>query len=243
MIRRLLPWLLVAVAVAAFAAALLRPDAVARRLGLGEAVAARQQARWEAEMRGHLRRLDATTPVGATVFVGASTVQGLNAAAVRACHANLGVGGETAARLADRIGGYRSIRSASAVVAMTGLNDVLRGEDAGIGGSFRRLLGAVPAGTPVILSSLPRLSPAVRDAERRAAAVARANALARAACADRAGCRFVDLHGAMSGHAALWDPDGIHLNSAGYALWSRLLREALAEAGVGEAPCQGAGGG
>ena len=241
--RPLLPWLLILLLTVAFAAALWRPDATARRLGLREMVAERQHEFWLGRMRAHHRRLDATTPAGATIFLGASTVQGLNAARVRACNANFGIGSERAGELVERIGDYRSVQRAGAIVLMTGLNDVLRGEGAGLAPHYRRLIAALPAGTPIIWSSLPRLSPGVADGREHAAAVARANRLARAACATRADCRFVDLHGDMSDAAALTEPDGIHLNPAGYALWSRLVRDALAAAGVGEAPCTGEGGG
>lgn len=244
MLRRpLLPWLLLLLLSLAFVAALWRPDGVARRLGLGQLVAERQQDLWLGRMRAHHRRLDASTPAGATVFLGASTVQGLNAARVRACSVNFGIGGERAPELVERIGDYRSLRRASAIVLMTGLNDVLRGDDAGLDDDYRRLLAALPPGTPVVWSSLPKLSPAVAAGRERAAAVMRANRLARAICATRANCRFVDLHGDMTDPAAFTASDGIHLDSAGYALWSRLLRDALAAAGVAEAPCTGASGG
>lgn len=237
--RPLLPWLLLILVSAAFVAALWRPDGVALRLGLAPLVAERQHDLWLRRMHAHHLRLDATTPTGATVFLGASTVQGLNAARVRACSANFGIGGERSHELAERIGDYRSLRQASAIVVMTGLNDVLAGDDAELADHYRRLLAALPVHTPVIWSSLPRLSPEVAIGRARAAAVARANRLARAACAMRANCRFVDLHGDMPAPAAFTDADGIHLNSAGYALWSRLLRDALTAAGVSEAPCTG----
>lgn len=243
MLQRSGPWVVALVAVALAAATLWRPDGVARRLGLGAAVAARQHDAWRQQLRAHYRRLDSNTPAGATIFLGASTVQGLNAARVRACHANFGIGGETARQLAGRLGDYRSLDAAAAIVVMTGLNDVLRGDDIDLADSYRRLLDRLPAGPPIVLSSLPRLSPATERGRALAPAVARANAQARAACASHPNCRFVDLHGAMSPLVTLTERDGIHLDAAGYALWSRLLRDALDAAGVGEGPCRDAGSG
>lgn len=238
MLRRLGPWLVALVAVALAAATLWRPDSVARRLGLGAVVAERQHDAWRQQLRAHHRRLDSNTPAGATIFLGASTVQGLNAARVRACHANFGIGGETARELVGRLDDYRSLDGAAAIVVMTGLNDVLRGDDTDLADSYRRLLARLPAGPPIILSSLPRLSPATERGRALASTVARANEQARAACASRRNCRFVDLHGAMSPLVTLTERDGIHLDAAGYALWSRLLRDALAVAGVDERPCR-----
>lgn len=231
---RLLPWLLFAGALAAFAVALWRPDEVGWRLGLGEHLAARQDASWERRLRAHYRRLDGNTPAGAVVFLGASSIQGLNASAVRSCTASFGIGGETAGELAERVGDYRALDRAAAVVVMTGLNDVLRGDGAAVGPAARRLLAALPPGVPVILSSTVRLPDAARGGELR-----RINAAMRAACAAHRTCRFVDLQAAMGDPAALIERDGLHLSPAGYALWARQLRAALDAAGVADRACGG----
>ena len=229
--RAWLPWLLLAAALLALAVTLWRPDAVAWRLGLGDQLAERQNRLWQGRLRAHYRRLDGSTPAGAVVFLGASSVQGLNASAVRSCTASFGIGGESAAQLAARVGDYRALDRAGAVVVMTGLNDVLRGDGATVGASVARLLAALPAGTPVLLSSTARIADPAR-----AAAVDRANAAMRAACRRHAACRFVDLQAAMT-DPALLEPDGIHLSPAGYALWARLLRAALDDAGVPDRAC------
>jgi lysophospholipase L1-like esterase len=237
--RRALPWLLFLLAAAAFVAALWRPDAVARRLGFGDMVSERRHAQWAARLHAHYRRLDANAPPGATLFFGASTVQGLAAARVAACAVNFGIGGETAAELAKRLPSYGSLKRAKAVVIGTGLNDVLRGQDRDIGLIYRRLLAAVPAEAPVILAGLQPLAPGSAAARDHAVAVTRANRAAAAACAARKNCTFVRLDGAVPTRAALWEPDGIHLGPAGYELWSRLLRDALARAGAAGEPCAG----
>lgn len=229
---RLLPWLLFAAALAALAVALWRPDEVGWRLGLGERLAARQDAVWERRLRAHYRRLDGSTPAGAVVFLGASSIQGLNASAVRSCTASFGIGGETADELAERVGDYRALDRAAAVVVMTGLNDVLRGDGAAVGPAVRRLLAALPPGVPVILSSTVRLADPTRGA-----ALAPVNVAMRDACRADPRCRFVDLAAAMADPVTLIEPDGIHLNPAGYALWARLLREALDGTGVADRAC------
>jgi len=237
--RTPIPWLLFAFAAAAFAAALWRPDAVAWHLGLGEVAGERRQQVFARQTHLHLRRLDANTPRGAVLFVGASTVQGLNASRVAACHANFGIGGETTAQVARRLPDYRSLRTAGAVVMSVGLNDALSGDVADIDRSYRRLLDAVPAGIPVVMSSVQPPSPDHPRAASLGPAVDRTNRAASAACAARAGCVFVDFYGAVPRGSALWEPDGIHLSPAGYALWARLLRDGLRRAGVAGGPCMG----
>lgn len=238
MTARLLPWLLFAAALLALAVTLWRPDEVAWRLGLGDQLSERQNRLWQGRLHAHYRRLDGSTPAGAVAFLGASSIQGLNAAAVRACTVNFGIGGETAGQLVDRIGDYRSLDRAAAIVVMTGLNDVLRGRGAMLEDSYRRLLSALPADRTVLLSSIQHLSPGHRLAD----AVASANAAARRACASRNGCTYVDLHGAMAGRTGLWERDGTHLNAAGYALWSELLRDSLAATGNADRQCPNSGG-
>lgn len=230
--RHRLPWLLLLGALVALGTALWRPDEVALRVGLGEQLSERQNQLWQRRLRDHYRRLDGSTPPGAVVFLGASSIQGLNAAAIHSCTASFGIGGETAAQLVERVGDYRSIERAAAVVVMTGLNDVLSGDGAAVGGHISRLLAALPVDTPVIMSSTVRLPPGDR-----ASAVENANTAMRAACAARPGCRFVDLHGAMSDPVPLIAADGIHLNSLGYRLWANLLRAALDDAGVPDRVC------
>jgi hypothetical protein len=192
---------------------------------------------WLAQMRGHLVRVDRNTPAGATLFFGSSSVQGLNAAMIRPCSANFGIGHETARELGDRMPAYRSIAEARAVVVATGLNDVLRGSDSDLAASYRSILAAVPAGTPVVMSSLQRLAPDSMAGQRHARRVDRANVAARQACATNGDCVFVDLAGQMDGERSWWEADGIHLSAAGYELWAELLDDALGRAGVSRMQC------
>jgi len=221
-------------AVAAVLAAVL----AATQLG-GDRPAAGKRTYWLAQMRGHLARVDGHTPGGATLFFGGSTVQGLNASTVRACSANFGIGHETARELAGRIGGYRSLADARAVVIATGLNDVLRGADGDLAASYARILAAVPPDVPVVMSSLQDLAPGSAAARTHAAAVRRANEAARAACEKRPQCNFFNFGGEMPKQSSLWEADGIHLNAAGYRLWSTLLRRELDRAGANDGPCSG----
>lgn len=236
---RLLPWLLLIAALAAFGAALWRPDDLALRLGLAPLVAERRDELWQHRLRAHDRRLDASAPAGATILLGDSNVQGLNGSRVGACTVNLGIGGETSAQLAVRVGDYASLERAAVIVVLTGLNDVLRGRAADLAASLRRLLAALPPGTPLLLTSLPRLAPASPAGRAHGDAVARANEIIATLCRARPGCRLVDLHHAMTAPAALMEADGIHLNPAGQALWVGLLRQELAAAGVADRSCAG----
>jgi lysophospholipase L1-like esterase len=43
----------------------------------------------------------------------------------------------------------------------------------------------------------------------------------------------------MDTPAAFLEPDGVHLNPAGYAVWARVLRESLDAASVPDRSCAG----
>ncbi|MFC3712489.1 SGNH/GDSL hydrolase family protein [Sphingoaurantiacus capsulatus] len=230
---RWLPWLIVAALVAALGAALWRPEAVARRLGFDDRIGEAKRDRWQADMRGQYARLDRSVPAGALLFIGDSHVQGLNAAQVGSCTASFGIGGETARELTARVAELTSLDRAAAVVVQIGTNDVLRGEDDRLADSYYRLLAALPADRPVLLSSLPRTVPGSAHAFQ----AVRGSGAARAACSRRPNCHFVDLAAAMDEPEKLLEDDGVHLNPAGYALWARVLRETLDKVGVADKSC------
>lgn len=231
---RWLPWVMLAGALVALGTALWSPDATAVRLGFGERLEARQNDLWQRRLRAHYRRLDGTAPAGATIFLGASSIQGLATSRVRSCSVSFGIGGETSTELAARVGDYRSLDRAAAIVVMTGVNDVLRHRGGDVGPAARRLLAALPPHVPVLLSSTARLADPLRSGGGGMTAV---NLALRDACSARKSCRFVDLYGAMKTPATLLEADGIHLNPQGYSLWISLLRRELDAAGVPDRPC------
>jgi lysophospholipase L1-like esterase len=178
-------------------------------------------------LRDMHRQMDATVPAGATVFLGDSHTYGLVTSTVVHGGVKFGTGGQTSGELLEEMRGLSCLARASRIVVMTGTNDVLQGSVDGLEAAYRAILAAVPAGVPVIMSSIPPLqAPDLREPARRAAEAARS------ACAADPRCTFVDAHAALSSDGkplpgVLWD--GVHLSSEGYRIWAALLRRALTE--------------
>jgi lysophospholipase L1-like esterase len=165
-------------------------------------------------------RMDAAVPDGAVVFLGDSNTFTLVAAAVAPIAVNFGMGALRSDQLLDFLPTYRCLARAAAVSIMVGTNDIFDGRAEGLEDRYAAILAKIPAGIPVVFSSVPPL--AVNPDQARRASVA-----LRAVCEDDWRCRFVDLHAALDGAPDALTPDGVHLSETGYAVWIRLLREAL----------------
>jgi lysophospholipase L1-like esterase len=183
-------------------------------------------------------RLD-PAPAGAVLFVGSSSIRLWHTLAAdfpELPTINRGFGGSEIADsvyFAEQlIGPYRP----RAIVMYAGGNDLADGKSpARVRDAFsafvtqaRRWAGLVPL---AYLSIKPNLS-----RHRQLPQIRQANALIRA-CAEQRGVDFLDIHAPMLGadgaaHPRWFDDDGLHLNAAGYALWTGVVRDWLASRGL-----------
>ena len=178
-------------------------------------------------------------PADAVLFVGSSSIRLWHTLAAdfpEVPTINRGFGGS---QIADSVyfaeqlvGPYRP----QAVVMYAGGNDLADGksptEVRDAFGAFvtqvRRWAGQVPF---AYLSIKPNLS-----RRRQLPRIRQANGLIRA-CAAARGVDFLDVHAPMLGADGQADPrwfgdDGLHLNAAGYALWTSVVRDWLARQGL-----------
>ncbi|MFT3735377.1 MAG: GDSL-type esterase/lipase family protein [Rhodocyclaceae bacterium] len=137
---------------------------------------------------------------------------------------NFAIGGETAVNLAARILRYSSLKQASAIVLLSGRNDMQQGlpMDAVVQ-AFTRMLAELPANVPVSLIGVPPAREvANKVAQRRAL-----NVQLQRLCAARAGCRYVSPESLASEDGQLqvqYDAgDGIHLGIEGYRVLTGLI--------------------
>ena len=163
----------------------------------------------------HQRR-DRQVPPGADVFLGDSLTASMVVANVSPVAVNFGIGGQRTDHLLEFLPSLHSLGRAGRVFLMIGTNDVVQGRTAGLHERYDRLLAALPAGVPVVMSS----APPVRGREVQATQAA---ADARAACSKVARCTFVDVHAALRGDPEVLEEDGVHLSAHGY----EVLRKAL----------------
>ena len=177
-------------------------------------------------------------PRGAVLFVGSSSIRlwhSLEQDMAPRAVINRGFGGAGLAdvvRYADRI---VSSYEPSAVVLYAGENDLAPPASAAtpeaVGRMLEDLIAAVRSAgleVPILFLSI-KPSPARWD---RWEVLARANEIVAAMAADDPGLHFIDVASplvAPSGEPdpALYAADGLHLNDAGYAAWSAIVRDAL----------------
>ncbi len=183
------------------------------------------EARRTTFLRSLHQHMDATVQPGAKVFLGDSITYGLILSNVTTGGVKFATGGHNSQALLQEMRGLTCLARASVVVITIGTNDVLEDRVEGIEDRYRQILATVPAGVPVVLSSIPPIeAPELRERARQAVEAARV------ASATRPRCAFVDLWAALSEGGAplpgvLWD--GIHLSAHGYTKWASLLRAAL----------------
>jgi len=144
--------------------------------------------------------------------------------------ANRGIGGDTVAQLAERIG--TAIDSPRAVCLLAGTNDLQRGEPKdpdSIARRFRALIAQIrerDANVPILINSvMPR-------AAKFADPIGIINSRYRE-IADEFNATYLDLWPVLAAPdrslRSELTPDGLHLNADGYREWLRLLRPALEE--------------
>jgi lysophospholipase L1-like esterase len=176
---------------------------------------------------------DPQVPAGAVIFIGDSLTQGLLVSEVTPLGVNYGIGGDNVGGAIQRVPHYKSLAKASAVVLAIGINDLSWRDDDRVLADYERLLATVPPGPRIIVSALlPVVSPteAIRlenAPDRLAAFNARLRVLAEARGAFflDAGPALADASGML--RAEYHVGDGLHLNAAGYAIWTSHLRQAV----------------
>lgn len=184
-------------------------------------------------MRYH-ERMDGNVPEGAVLFIGDSITQGLCVAAVSERGVNYGIGSDTTVGVAHRLPRYTSIARASAVVLAIGVNDLRRRDNEAILERMAQLIETISGQAPLVVSAVLPLDERVSSIDAgRNERIAALNRGVAALCAQQAGCVFVDVSATLSdaqGNLAEEHHvgDGVHLNTAGYALWIDALRDAIA---------------
>ena len=210
------------IAALAFFAPHLLPDQ-SWRLGLNPP----EPTAYVAERHRYLVNLDAQGEPGGIVLIGTSHLEGLDPALLGRPVRNYAIGTDTLRNIAARVGDYRNLGNARAIVLHGGYNDIkYRNVDA-IVADYGAVLATLPPETPII--SLPLLPVADEGLRSTITAI---NAGIAQRCEADARCTFVDwterlvdADGGLS--PALERGDGVHLNRAGYRALAAGLRPAL----------------
>ncbi|MFC3050803.1 SGNH/GDSL hydrolase family protein [Kordiimonas pumila] len=180
----------------------------------------------------HYNRLDGNIEPGAILFIGSSSVAGMNVSDITNRAVNLGIGGEKSDQTLARMQAYQSVDQAAAVFLAIGFNDLKAGRDAGaVAATIHQILELIPEGIPLVLSSVQVLlqkSAGLPEPEAFNHKVRALNSTLAAMCEKRGLCTFVDINrlGCVEGVVAkdLRENDGIHLNFAGYNCFKNILK-------------------
>lgn len=174
-------------------------------------------------LRAHLI-LERFVPASAVVMFGDSLLQRTEIKfAGEHPIANFGIAGDTSAGVLDRMPRYKSLKSASAVILESAINDLGFGPeyDARVVSNYSRMLRLIARGTPVyIIGPLPvneRANPAFTGYNAR---LAKISVELQALCKRTPSCRFIRPDGFANQQGDLRDNlrkrgDAVHLSPQG----------------------------
>lgn len=169
--------------------------------------------------------MDASVPAGASIFLGDSITQGLATAAVAPYSVNYGIGSATTTELLGNIAKYQSLKRASAIFLMIGINDIGHEKTEVLAAKLAAINDVLPNDIPIIWSGI---MPAYRK-NIDPAKITSANGVIRDLCDARNLCTYVDTHSLFSKGGQDLFRDGLHPNDQGYAVWIDALRKTFQE--------------
>lgn len=178
-------------------------------------------------------RMDGSVPGGAIVFLGDSIVQALVTSAVADRTVNYGIGADTVGGLRARLPVYESLNEARAIVLSIGVNDLWYREPHEIIPRYDALLSELPSHVPVVANAVFPVMEGFGVTAGTSAKVLQLNKAFATLTDAYPNIHFIDHHARFTNdsgelNAEYHIGDGLHLNSAGYAVWIDVLQQALA---------------
>lgn len=174
-------------------------------------------------------------------FIGDSITASLDTSSLAPGSFNMGMGGDRAEWLVERVGTYTFLENASCIVMMMGINDISAGlKPDGIAADMEAIAGRLPA-VPLVLSAVLPVGEGVTlgPGEVSNAPVDELNGRLEKWCEVAEACHFVPQPPAMKTDGEVaggLTTDGVHLTYDGYALWRAALADGLAAAGCTAVP-------
>jgi lysophospholipase L1-like esterase len=189
------------------------------------------------QMLASHKRMDATVPSNATVFIGDSITAGLATSAVAAYSVNYGIGSDTTFGVLNRLPWYKSLHSANAIIIAIGVNDLPRRDNDSILLNYKKILDLLPHNTTVIVSAILPVDERVARLQAYNSRITAINTALQHLVAQYSHTVFINCSDALQGadgnlSTAYHSGDGIHLSAAGYQTWINQLKQTLDEAGV-----------
>lgn len=170
------------------------------------------------------------------LFLGSSSVQGLNVSYIGTEMVNLGIGGECISQLSKRIRSYTSIGKARAIVINTGHNDLVHDSPHAIADRLKEeILDRLPAQTPLILVGIQPFQKEIfaKHPTRSNTNITILNKLYQSICEGRQNCQYIDLGSTLNTaqqpctQTEAYEKDGLHLSPLGYQCWQASIEQAM----------------
>lgn len=179
------------------------------------------------------RQADSRSRPGSLLFIGDSLIRKLDTSSIADRTLNLSISGETTARLLQRIGDYRSLRTARGLVLGVGVNDLRFRSIPEAVEKFASILARIPQGMPVIVVGVLPVDEQVRK-KIRSSDTRRLNEGFASLCAQRPRCHFVPpspqlMDAAGNLRAAAHNGNGLHLSVLGHDLYWAEVNRAVAQ--------------
>ncbi len=184
------------------------------------------------EITNYHKRLDASIPSNATIFIGDSITQGLATSAVSDLSVNYGIGSDTTLGVLQRLPMYKSINTAKAVVIAIAVNDLpIRNNDKIIY-NYKKILDYIPQSTKVVVSAVLPIDEKIRSFSSSNKRISKLNASLKKLTVNYDNVVFIDSSSLLQDNDSnlkneFHTGDGIHLSTAGYKIWINQLKEAL----------------
>ncbi len=202
------------------------------RLGLSEP---QEFTRNYHELLAFHKRMDGNLLKGSVVFIGDSITQGLAVSAVTPLSVNYGIGNDTTVGVLNRVGKYRSLNSAKAVVLAVGINDLKRRDPAEILENYNTILTKIPPGVEVVICAVKPVDWRVRQASGRTLQRIDLVNAGLKRLSDRwpntqfltVNDKLADAEGNLVREYHIGD--GVHLSAAGYEVWIKELRRVISQ--------------
>ncbi len=187
------------------------------------------------ELLAFHKRMDANLLKGSVVFIGDSITQGLAVSAVSPLSVNYGIGNDTTVGVLNRIGEYRALNSAKAVVLAVGVNDLKRRDSVEILENYTSILDKIPLGVKVIICAVKPVDGRIRQASGRTLQRIDLLNIGLKQLSDRlpnaqfltVNDKLVDNTGNLAKEYHIGD--GVHLSAAGYEVWIKELRQVISK--------------
>lgn len=184
-----------------------------------------KQSLFAKKLHAHYIRLARNIDDKSVVFIGSSSIQGMDVSKVSPNGINLGIGGENIMGLYQRLVDYPKLNRAATIVIAAGMNDICHNSEEEIKSKYNALLTRINSKNVIISSIQPSrrddLCPEVKSK------IKTFNHFLESTCGTTPGCKYVNLAKTIRNDRDYYEIDGLHLNEKGYKAWYSLIKTEL----------------